>query len=75
MLQRNTGTAAIFVKVQDVEDQPPEFVVVTPVARVSEDAPPGTSILQGLFRVIIMLYLRFKILCEKYFCFIRKTNE
>jgi len=46
-LKRNTGTAAIFVKVQDVEDQPPEFVVVTPVARVSEDAPPGTSILQG----------------------------
>lgn len=49
MLKRNTGTAAIFVKVQDVEDQPPEFVVVTPVARVSEDAPPGTSILQGFF--------------------------
>ncbi|XP_050524905.1 cadherin-23 [Daktulosphaira vitifoliae] len=44
--KRNTGTAAIFVKVQDVEDQPPEFVVVTPVARVSEDAPAGTSILQ-----------------------------
>ncbi|XP_060850417.1 cadherin-23-like [Rhopalosiphum padi] len=44
--KRKTGTAAIFVKVQDVEDQPPEFIVVTPVARVSEDAPPGTSIIQ-----------------------------
>lgn len=55
MLKRNTGTAAIFVKVQDVEDQPPEFVVVTPVARVSEDAPPGTSILQGFFLMSFFL--------------------
>ncbi|XP_054269612.1 cadherin-23-like [Macrosteles quadrilineatus] len=42
----NTATAAILVKVQDVEDQPPEFVVVSPVTRVSEDAPVGTSVLQ-----------------------------
>ncbi|KAI5639888.1 cadherin domain-containing protein [Phthorimaea operculella] len=42
----NTGTAAILVKVQDVEDQPPEFVVVSPVTRISEDAPVGTSVLQ-----------------------------
>jgi len=40
------------VKVQDVEDQPPEFIVVTPVARVSEDAPPGTSIIQGSIDII-----------------------
>lgn len=40
------------MKVQDVEDQPPEFIVVTPVARVSEDAPPGTSIIQGFFYII-----------------------
>lgn len=44
----NTGTATLLVKVQDVEDQPPEFVKIQPVARVSEDAPVGTSILQGL---------------------------
>ncbi|VVC96242.1 unnamed protein product [Leptidea sinapis] len=44
--QINTGTAAIIVKVQDVEDQPPEFVVATPVTRISEDAPVGTSVLQ-----------------------------
>lgn len=43
----NTGTAAILVKVQDVEDQPPEFVVASPVTRISEDAPIGTSVLQG----------------------------
>lgn len=43
----NTGTAAILVKIQDVEDQPPEFVVATPVTRISEDAPIGTSVLQG----------------------------
>ncbi|KAG6445751.1 hypothetical protein O3G_MSEX004072 [Manduca sexta] len=42
----NTGTAAILIKVQDVEDQPPEFVVVSPVTRISEDAPVGTSVLQ-----------------------------
>ncbi|KAL1123291.1 hypothetical protein AAG570_002377 [Ranatra chinensis] len=42
----NTGTAAILIKVQDVEDQPPEFVVVSPVTRVSEDVPTGTSVLQ-----------------------------
>ncbi|CAG9785729.1 unnamed protein product [Diatraea saccharalis] len=42
----NTGTAAILVKVKDQEDQPPEFVVVSPVTRISEDAPVGTSVLQ-----------------------------
>ncbi|XP_072938602.1 cadherin-23 [Epargyreus clarus] len=42
----NTGTAAILVKVQDVEDQPPEFVVASPVTRISEDATVGTSVLQ-----------------------------
>ncbi|KAB0799063.1 hypothetical protein PPYR_06943 [Photinus pyralis] len=42
----NTGTAALVVKVQDVDDQPPEFVRVQSVARVSEDAPIGTSVLQ-----------------------------
>lgn len=43
----NTGTAAVLVKVQDVEDQPPEFIVASPVTRISEDAPVGTSVLQG----------------------------
>ncbi|XP_046962418.1 cadherin-23 isoform X2 [Vanessa cardui] len=42
----NTGTAAILVKVQDVEDQPPEFIVASPVTRISEDASVGTSVLQ-----------------------------
>ncbi|XP_066601612.1 cadherin-23 [Prorops nasuta] len=42
----NTGTAAILVKVQDVEDQPPEFIAMTPVARISENARIGTSVLQ-----------------------------
>lgn len=50
------------MKVQDVEDQPPEFVVVTPVARVSEDAPPGTSIIQGIncFILIILILIIMK---------------
>ncbi|XP_015840656.1 cadherin-23 isoform X2 [Tribolium castaneum] len=42
----NTGTAALLVKVEDVEDQPPEFVRVTSVARIAENAPIGTSVLQ-----------------------------
>ncbi|KAL3277671.1 hypothetical protein HHI36_013017 [Cryptolaemus montrouzieri] len=42
----NTGVASILIKVQDVEDQPPEFVRVTPVARVEENSPIGTSVLQ-----------------------------
>ncbi|KAG7212887.1 hypothetical protein KM043_002239 [Ampulex compressa] len=42
----NTGTTAILVKVQDVEDQPPEFISMTPVARISENARIGTSVLQ-----------------------------
>ncbi|CAH1116656.1 unnamed protein product [Phaedon cochleariae] len=43
----NTGTAALFVKVEDVEDQPPEFVKVASVARIEENSPIGTSLLQG----------------------------
>lgn len=41
----NTGTAALLVRVRDVEDQPPEFVVATPVQRISEGIPKGTKIL------------------------------
>lgn len=43
----NTGTAALLIQVVDVEDQPPEFVRVQPVARVSEDAPIGSTVMQG----------------------------
>ncbi|XP_071565121.1 cadherin-23 [Temnothorax nylanderi] len=42
----NTGTTAILIKVQDVEDQPPEFIAMTPVARISENVRIGTSVLQ-----------------------------
>ncbi|XP_034949613.1 uncharacterized protein [Chelonus insularis] len=42
----NTGTSAILVKIQDVEDQPPEFIAMTPVAKISENAKIGTSVLQ-----------------------------
>ncbi|OAD57365.1 Cadherin-23 [Eufriesea mexicana] len=42
----NTGTTAILVKVQDVEDQPPEFITMTPVARISENARIGSFVLQ-----------------------------
>ncbi|KAM8704917.1 hypothetical protein ACLKA7_009385 [Drosophila subpalustris] len=42
----NTGTAAILVKVKDIEDQPPEFVEVQAVARIPEDSPVGTKVLR-----------------------------
>ncbi|XP_017844659.1 cadherin-23 [Drosophila busckii] len=42
----NTGTAAILIKVKDIEDQPPEFVEVQAVARIPEDAPVGTKVLR-----------------------------
>lgn len=48
--QVNTGTTAILIKVQDVEDQPPEFIAMTPVARISENVRIGTSVLQGQSR-------------------------
>lgn len=49
----NTGTATLLVKVQDIEDQPPEFVKIQPVVRVSEDTPVGTSILQGMYSILV----------------------
>lgn len=42
----NTGTAAILVRVTDIEDQPPEFVRIQPVARIAEDAPIGTRVMR-----------------------------
>ncbi|XP_046612201.1 cadherin-23 isoform X1 [Neodiprion virginianus] len=42
----NTGTSAILVKVQDVEDQPPEFIFVPPVTRISENVPISTPVLR-----------------------------
>ncbi|KAJ8962164.1 hypothetical protein NQ318_018121 [Aromia moschata] len=44
----NTGTAALLIRVEDVEDQPPEFLRVMPIARIEENSPIGTSVLQGL---------------------------
>lgn len=45
--QINTGTAMILIKVDDIEDQPPEFVSATSVARIQENVPIGTSVIQG----------------------------
>uniref|UniRef100_A0A1B0B4Y0 Cadherin domain-containing protein n=1 Tax=Glossina palpalis gambiensis TaxID=67801 RepID=A0A1B0B4Y0_9MUSC len=44
----NTGTAAILIKIKDIEDQPPEFVKVQPVARIPEDAAVGTKVMRVL---------------------------
>ncbi|XP_054716346.1 cadherin-23-like [Uloborus diversus] len=43
--RRNTATAAILVKVEDVEDQPPVFISVPSVTRIPEDLPPNSAVL------------------------------
>ena len=40
----NTGTAALVVKVKDLEDQGPEFVSQSPVTRISESVPKGSVV-------------------------------
>lgn len=40
----NTGTAALVVKVKDLEDQGPEFVTQSPVTRISENIPKGSHV-------------------------------
>lgn len=40
----NTGTASLLVKVKDIEDQLPEFVLISSVTRIAEDAPIGTEV-------------------------------
>uniref|UniRef100_A0A6P7FSK3 Cadherin-23 n=1 Tax=Diabrotica virgifera virgifera TaxID=50390 RepID=A0A6P7FSK3_DIAVI len=42
----NTATAALLIKVEDVEDQPPEFVRITPFTKIEENSPIGTSVLR-----------------------------
>ena len=41
----HTATAVILVKIEDVEDQPPIFMLVPPVTRLAEDTPTGSSLL------------------------------
>lgn len=40
----NTGTAALVVKVKDLEDQDPVFVSQSPVTRISESVPKGSHV-------------------------------
>lgn len=43
----NTATAALLIRVVDVEDQDPEFIAFPSITRVSEDTQPGTIIMKG----------------------------
>ena len=40
----NTATAAIIVEIEDIADQPPEFVTVPSITRISEDVPRFTEV-------------------------------
>lgn len=45
--QVNTATAALVVRVGDVEDQPPQFIQAPPVTRIPEDIPVNSGVLEG----------------------------
>ena len=58
----NTATAAVLVKVEDVEDKKPEFIQVPSVTRVSEGVPKHTEVMDCLiecppFSVIVFEYI------------------
>jgi hypothetical protein len=40
----NTATAAILVEIEDIADNPPEFVSVPSITRISEDVPRFTEV-------------------------------
>ncbi|XP_042243245.1 cadherin-related family member 1-like [Homarus americanus] len=42
----NTGTAALVVRVNDIEDQPPQFIQAPPVTRIPEDIPVNSGVLE-----------------------------
>ena len=39
-----TVTTGLLIKVQDIEDKPPEFVSVPSVTRIAEDVPTFTEV-------------------------------
>ena len=49
----NTATAAILVEIEDIADNPPEFVSVPSITRISEDVPRFTEV--GQFPLIIFI--------------------
>ena len=40
----NTATTTLVVEVEDVADQPPEFVFAPPVSRIAEDVPKFSEV-------------------------------
>ena len=42
--QVNSATTGLLIKVQDIEDKPPEFVSVPSVTRIAEDVPTFTEV-------------------------------
>lgn len=50
----NTATTMLLVRVQDVEDTPPEFVFAPALSRIPEDAELGTEVLRGQASIIVL---------------------
>ena len=45
----NSATTGLLIKVQDIEDKPPEFVSVPSVTRIAEDVPTFTEVSTYLY--------------------------
>ena len=55
----NSATTGILIKVQDIEDESPEFVSVPSITRITEDVPTFTEVrLLFLFYSLKLFVLR-----------------
>ena len=52
----NSATTGILIKVQDIEDESPEFVSVPSITRITEDVPTFTEV--RLFYFCLLFTLR-----------------
>ena len=53
----NSATTGILIKVQDIEDESPEFVSVPSITRITEDVPTFTEV-RSFFFVLFLNIIR-----------------
>lgn len=54
----NSATTGILIKVQDIEDESPEFVSVPSITRITEDVPTFTEVRSFFFHSLKLFVLR-----------------
>ena len=52
----NSATTGILIKVQDIEDESPEFVSVPSITRITEDVPTFTEVRLICFFLFLILF-------------------